>query len=446
MKPVRVVQDIVRPKAAAGTKNGIGFFGALRKAASFKIPFIIWFAVTIVEAVAMVKMAPEALSYQWISRISLAFVNSAPAPNVSQQTAVVRNIVVQLPTSGPLSVAASGTILNALPAIQPGLLPMVQSLKFRASSTVPSVIAKTVIQPAPPKTAPTPTVITAESLLAATTLSAHEQYDGPYKVTFVTDAGTYGKISWDLTQTVLTVGESVPTFSLSYLCDPQPLPPVTDAVDQNPIFNMQTSYTCTVTFTPTAGKDERPESRQFSFMTGAGQLVVTAPPAMDTLLHGNSNSGGFVFRNDNIAPVTVTGLDVDVSYAGLNVSDGPLVLRFEDPVSGASLYEYHMENMAADPSLPFAHAATNIHIPVSFTVAASAQEMFPVEVLGVQRLSVIGVDPTVSVAVRHVDTAQTSAKIVVNSANISWSCIVPVGAYDPNATTGPYATGRVCSQ
>ena len=182
-----------------------------------------------------------------------------------------------------------------LPAIQPGLLPAVPLSFLEATSTAGK---KTAFGASRSTTAPAQTVITAKSLLDATTLSTSERYDGPYKVAFVTDAGTYGKITWDLTKTVLVVGKSISTFSISSSCDPAPNIATAGAADQNPTFDVRI-YVCTLVLTPNSGSDRRSQTKQFSFTTGAGQLVVTSPPAMNTLLQDNINLGGFVFRNDD---------------------------------------------------------------------------------------------------------------------------------------------------
>ena len=271
-------------------------------------------------------------------------------------------------------------------------------------------------------------------------------YDGPYRVTLVTDAGTYGKITWDLSKTTLTIGGSNMTFAASSLCNPTPNVPAANETDQSLTFDIQTSYVCTVSLTPNFGNDKRTMSKQFSFTTGAGQLIVTAPTSMNTILKGGENLGGFVFENDNSKSITLTGMDIDVAYAGLDVTNGPLILRFENPATNVSLDDYHLETLAVDPSRPYAHAGTDIHIPISFTINAASQEMLPVDLLGVQRLNISGVDPTATISVRQVTTNQNLNRIVVDAASISWSCTVPVGEFDPNATSGPYATGRVCAQ
>ena len=223
------------------------------------------------------------------------------------------------------------------------------------------------------------------------------------------------------------------------------MPPY-DAIDQSPTFNVRASYACTINLTPISGSSRQTQSKQYSFTTGAGQLVVTPPSYMNTVLKDNENFGGFVFRNDDAEPVTITGLDIDVSYTALNIADSPLVLRFMDPSTELSLTDYHLENLAVNPSLPYTHAETNIHIPLSFTINASSPKMLPIKILGAHRMSISGVDPTITVTLREVATNQSVTKIVLGSAKLSWSCIVAVGAYDPNATSGPYATGRACQQ
>ena len=165
---------------------------------------------------------------------------------------------------------------------------------------------------------------------------------------------------------------------------------------------------------------------------------------MNTVLANNINFGGFIFRNNDTQPVTITGLNIDVSYNGLNIVNTPLVLRFKNPTTEDSLADYHLEGLAADPSSPYLHAGTGIQIPLSLTLGPANQKMLPVNVLGVQRLSIYGTDPTVAITLRGVTTNQSAGKVVLNSPKISWSCIVPLGSFDPNATSGPYATGQAC--
>lgn len=452
MKPVRIMRDIVRPKTARSANGARTLFGnikgasrAVRRSFSVKIPFFICFVAILAEAVGIVKFAPNI-----IPLVAPQFSDAGTSPDMTvtipQETAMAQNVVTIL----SVNATSSATSSDMLPEIQPGLLPVVQMPSFGTTSTAMSTMAsasstsgKKVSQPKP---APARTTITALSLLGATTLTTTEDRDGPYKVALVTNAGTYGNIAWDLTDTTLAVSKSMPSFSVAFSCDPPPNIPAVDALDQSPTFNVGTSYVCTVNLTATSGSDRKTQSKQFSFTTGAGQLVITQPSSMNTVLTDNTNRGGFVFQNDDAAPVTVNGLDIDVSYQGLNITNSPLILRFEDPATEASIADYHLENLSADPSVPYGYAGIDIHVPLSFTIGAASQKMLPLEILGVHRLGIYGVNPTITITLRQVAINKTQNKIVLNSARISWSCIVPLGAYDPNATSGPYATGQACLQ
>lgn len=449
MKPVRVV-DIVRRKTTAkssGTKAGFGNVKnaakSVLKSSGTKILFFIGFAVILAGAVFVVKIVTEMVPGPSASQLPSAGTNQAAVINVFQETATVQNVVASLSSDS----TSTATRPDTLPEIKPGLLPAVKLLPFKPTSTSTAESnKKTVAKPSRPKPAITPTVITARSLINATTLSMSERHDGPYKTVFVTNAGTYGKITWGLGKTTLKIGKSIPSFSISFSCNPSPNTPIFGAFDQSPTFNVKTSYSCTVGLTPTSGADIRTQSKQFSFTTGAGQLVVTTPSSMDTVLKNDTNFGGFVFRNDDSEPITITGLDIDVSYKGLSVADSPMILRFENPVAKLPFENYHLENLATDPSVPYGHAGENIRIPLSFTIKGLDKRMLPVNVLGVRKLSIYGVDPTITVTLRGVTTNQNLNRIVLGAAKISWSCIVPLGAYDPYATTGPFATGQACRQ
>jgi hypothetical protein len=455
MKPIRVVQDIVRPKTVGKPRGGKAVVMHLKNAAnavsrsfSVKIPFFVWLVIILAEGGYMVKTSPEIISYLSTFQWSAAWVKPDGPASTLQEAMIAQNVVVlSSATSSPVSTSTpNATSSDALSLIEPGLLPMVQMSPFIPVSAATSgkVFSSGIKSNKSKSTSAAPTVITAASLLDATTISMRERYDGPYKITLITDAGTYGKVTWDFTATTLTISKSVPSFSISFSCNPPPNQPVPGAFDQNPTFNVRTSYACTISLTPLSGNDQQTQSKQFSFATDAGQLIVTSPSSMNTVLTDNTNSGGFVFTNDDTEPITVTGLDIDASYRGLNITENPLILRFEDPATETSLADYHLEDLAADPSTSYAHTGTDIQIPVSFTVPASSQKMLPVDILGVHRLGIYGIDPTITIALRQVTTNQNVNRIALNSAKISWSCIVPLGAYDPNATSGPYASGQAC--
>ncbi len=352
---------------------------------------------------------------------------------------MAQNVVASLaavPTSGDMS-------SDTLPAVKPGLLPLVQLPPFKATTTATTRSAPAT-KSSPPKNTVSQVAPTTKAFLDATKFALSETHDGPYEISFTTDAGAYGKITWDLSKTTLTVGNPATNFSVSFTCDPPANLPAPGAMDESPTFSVKTSYVCAVNLAATTGNDKQPQTKPLSFTTGPGQLVITPPSSMNTILTDNTNVGGFVFKNDDAAPVTITGLDLDIAYQGLATFNGPLVMRLEDPSTEASLVDYHLEDLAADPSSANAHAGVSIHIPVSFTIGATSQKLLPVKILGVQRLSVMGVDPFISVAIRHVATNQNLNRIVLSAAKISWSCIVAVGGYNPSATTSPYATGQAC--
>ncbi|MGC9968664.1 MAG: hypothetical protein ABSC29_02955 [Minisyncoccia bacterium] len=344
------------------------------------------------------------------------------------------------------STLSSSTVSSSI-QIATGLLPKVTLL---AQKTVdkPKSTPKKATQTAQPKPIATaaPITVTAQSFLDATTLSLKEQPDGPYEVVLTTNAGAGKNTVWGLDAATLGGSSSLPPFSVSFLCDPPPIMPAPDMSDQNPIFSVRTSYHCTITLTPLSGNDERPRSRTFSFATGPGQFIITRSLAMNTLLTNNKNTGGFVFKNQDANTITVTALNLAISYTALNVNgaNGPFVLRFLDPVTEAPLADYPLENLPANPSLSYTQNADDITIPLSFAVAPGTQKMLPLVVLGVNRMQMSGIDPKITITIHKLTTDQSDARIMLNAAQITWHCVVPVGAYDPNATSGPFATGEAC--
>jgi hypothetical protein len=73
--------------------------------------------------------------------------------------------------------------------------------------------------------------------------------------------------------------------------------------------------------------------------------------------------------------------------------------------------------------------------------------MLPISIIGVQRMQIVGINPAITVTVRGVTSNQNLNRTMFQSAVLSWSCVtIPVGGYNPNATSGPYATGQACEQ
>jgi hypothetical protein len=318
-------------------------------------------------------------------------------------------------------------------AVASGLLPKTQS----SPTETASANKKRVMRAIP---------MTAQSFLAATTFSLRERYDGPYEIKFTTDIGADAPITWGLDTTTIGGDGLVQSFTVSSSCDPAPDLPIPGASDQAPTFDPRTSYDCTIDLTPTTGNDQRTQSRLFSFTTPAGQLIVSPPHNMSTVLQSGQNDGGFIFENNDTKAVTVTGLTFDISYTALNLTIQPLVLNILDPISGAVFSNYHLETLATDPAGPYTHAGTGITIPTSLIIGPLQQKILPLQIMGVNTMRMTGIDPTITLTLRDVarDPGNTDGQLLFSSRQISWSCVVPVGAYDPNATSGPYAMGTAC--
>ena len=397
-----------------------------------EVPFSIGCAVIFVAAFFVF----EIISYPPTIGEGTALVTPAP----QRQIATAAQNVVAL--SPPVAVPASSTESSSV-QIAPGLLPKVTLLTKKTISKPKSAPKPTAT--AAPITA-APTIITAQSFLDNATLSLKERPDGPYEVVLTTNVGAGKNIVWGLETTTLGGSGSFPSSSVSFSCDPLPTMPTPDMNDQNPIFDVRTSYHCAITLVPLSGNDQRSRSKTFSFATGPGQIVVTRPLAMNTLLANNKNSGGFVFKNQDANAITITALNLAISYTAMNTNgaNGPFILRFLDPTTEAPLVDYPLGNLPADPSLPYTQSANNITIPLSFTVPPGTQKMLPLAVLGVNRMQMSGIDPKITITIRGFVTDKSDAKILLNAAQIAWSCVVPVGVYDPNATSGPFATGQAC--
>ena len=340
-----------------------------------------------------------------------------------------------LPRESPTSSGAT-----TIPIIEPGLLPEIVISHFKKS---PTPLAATALKAAPPAPSPKPqTSLSAASLLAATTLSFHERLDGPFGITFTTNAGT--PFTWDLSTSTIG-GGSIPPLSLAYSCTPAPIAPEVSDPNQNPIFTAHQSYDCAVSLTPTSGTDLRPQSKHFSFTVPSGKLIVTPPQSMNTVLKNNRNDGGFVFTNNDTEPITITSLTLNVSYADLTTVYGPLVMRTLDPETGAITGEYDLTSIPADPSRPYAFAKNGIVAPVNVTIPPGGSRIIPIQLVGVDAMSMEHTTPTFSISLAAVATNRTDAAITLTNAALQWSCVVTFQAYDPNATSGPLATGQACN-
>lgn len=397
----------------------------------------------------------HAVSVPVVNDAQPAAVSAEPATIFSSLPSIFANLPDvppgTLPTSTLRFCSASSScgqsalrILGAAAAAAARIASLVNLPVKSSSSSAPKITIIKAPSPAPAVTAAVSShVMTPQEFLQATTVSFKESIHGPFYVMFNTPVVGGNAITWNsLTQTVGGT-KNVPQFAVSVSCNPPPDIASADMPSQDPLFPVNVSYRCAVSLAPTTGSDRRVQSRDFSFTTPSGQLTVASLAISNHVLANDSNASGIVFENQDSLPVTVTGVTVDVSYTALDHSNGPLVLRFSDPITETSLFDYHLENAPKDSTAAFTNRQENISAPLSFTIPAGTQKMLPVSILGVQRMLMPDVKPTVTVTVRSV-TTDHSLKAVLRAPVITWSCVVALGGYNPNATSDPFATGEAC--
>ena len=389
-------------------------------------------------------------------------------PVVLPESAVVYNAAAPipvLPADATFSTAQStSTAVAALPPIPPGMLPKVHVLKFKSATVAAFAAAKikgastapAASNPAPapvikmtasPVTAtPLPSTITAQWILDHTTLSFKERFDGTYAVVFTSALGGNNNLAWGLDQSSIGGTGSIPKFSITFICDPPPAMPAFDSRDQSPAFKVRTTYGCDISLAATSGNDQSMKTKHFDFQTNAGPLVIRLASAIDTVLKNDKNVGSFVFDNEDSDPITVTNVTFDASFVTLSTSSNPLVVRFLDPITENILYDYHLENIPADPAKQFSAAQTGITVPVSFTVPGNTERALPINVVGVRKMSVSGINPSITITLRGVGLTDATIKKELQSPSITWTCVTPTGAYDPNSLTDAFATGQACTQ
>ncbi len=377
---------------------------------------------------------------------SVALVPPPPAAAPLKNVAQAALIMPVPPIAGTAAITFAPT---ATAAVAPGLLPKVTLLKKPEKAAVApvkaaSASAATVPPPQSPQPRPTTaprrtaTFTTADEVLAHTTTTLVRRIGGSYGLTFNVVSGGATVLSWQYGAATIGGTNGIPPFAADYNCNP---PPMGQA---NPLFAVRTDYACTVSLTALTGSDKRTRSAPFTFATGFGEFFASPPANMNTHLTNDENDGGFVFTNEDSKPVSVLSETFTVSYAGLITAYGPLVLRLVDPANAANYIDYHLENIPAVASSSYLHIGTGITLSMPLTVGAANAKMLPVEVLGVHKLSVAGVNPTVSVTLAGIATDRNDIDLELGAPQISWSCVIATGYYDPNATSGPYATGEAC--
>lgn len=377
----------------------------------------------------------------------------APAPGTSATTTLATSTATTTAVAAKKFASSTSTTSTTL-ATSTGLLPIVV-IKIAPTSTPSSTQATTAIitpkkkiVPAPvvaattlKTAAPAPLTMTAAQILANATTSLEQRLGGNYALVFKIISGGKTALTWTYGDTqVGGAASDSAQFSADYNCD---VPPIAN-IGESPLFTVRTTYNCTVALTPLSGTDRRIQSGQFTFATGPGTLSVMTPSSMSTHLVSDENDGGFTFANQDTQPITVTSETFDISFAGLSTSYGPLVLRLVDPKDPTNHLDYHLENTPVNPAVPFTYNVPGITLSFPFTINGSAQKLLPVQILGVHKLSVEGTDPTVKVTLRGFTTDRTDIKRAPGTPQILWSCVVTLAAYDPNATSGPFATGDAC--
>ena len=320
------------------------------------------------------------------------------------------------------------------------------SLQAAANEIGTSSLVRPIAKPpviAIPVAAPVAT-LSASDMLADTTFSLKEVWNGLFELKFTTTNGS-AALPWDLSMATIGGTDGVPTLSTTYSCSPGPQMPVPGAFDQNPGFLPRTQYSCTISVTPTSGADQRTQSKSISFSTPPGQLVVSADANMDQVLTDGENDGGITFNNEDTTTSTIRGLTIDVSFTDFNLLNGPLVLRVIDPATGQTISDYHLEKAPVDPSTPYTNTQTGIVIPLNFAIPAQHQKMLPIEILNVQKMLMQGSTPQITVTVKNVQTAESGVKTNLSSPVVHWQCTVALGGYNPNATgTDVFGAAGVC--
>jgi len=368
-----------------------------------------------------------------------AVVQTTIAPSPSQNIASVNDTVIP-PKQESTSTTISPETAGSLPIVILSPHKASTTTKTKATSTA-QISAITAPKIAVPNIAAS--AITAQWLSDNTKLSFKQKRDGTYEAVFTTKTG--GKdLVWGVEDAFIGGTTGIPKFAFSFSCNPPLEVPPPDSPDQTMFFKVRTTYDCTIGFAATSGNSQEMRSKNMHIETGPGQLAVAPPLAMNTLLADDSNQGGFVFTNNDTKAITITKLVLDLSYTGLSMLNGPIVMRVVDPSNETPFLDYHMENMAANPVGSYTHTASGVEAQINFTLGPSSQKLLPIQLLGVHRMSVFGVDPSATITLRALTTDSNDVPIVLSIPQIRWSCVVPLGAYDPNATSGPFAMGVAC--
>ncbi len=322
-------------------------------------------------------------------------------------------------------------IINPSPILVLPVPTSTELIETAVSTTTSTALAAAVAPLSSPKPAPTASVpkpkqsfapkpATVQSILEGTTFSLGKRSDGTYWVSLRTDIGNGSGFDWGFSDSSIGGSGSVPQMKTSFLCDPQWISPPSNSPDQNPIFDVNTSYSCNISLTDAM---LRIAEKKITFKTENGRLVVKSSNLGTTLRSGTDNNG-FVFDNQSDSPINVNGIVVDVSFRSLNTSS-PIALRFYSPDNESLISDFQIQNSPPDP-LKLNFKTTQgivVSFPFTFTVKPRSQRMLPVQILGVQPLNEVGINPEIDIVLRQVNYDNQGIKISLVSPAISWSCI-----------------------
>ena len=325
---------------------------------------------------------------------------------------------------------ALGTIgeITELKSMVGGLLPAVKLNLSPATTIQPKQALQPQKKETPQVKLPSVSKIsTPQDFLNATSFLLNQKIDGSYFLSFRANAGS-DNISWGFTDETVGGTVSIPKMNISYSCNPQWNAPATNSPDQNPTFGLNTSYSCDISVIDSL---MRTANKKINFQTGAGRLVIKSSN-LSTLLKSGVNANGFVFDNQSDAKLAITDIVFDISFKSLNVSS-PIIVRFINPDNESSFSDFPVQEFLADSAKPDMKIGTGIKPSLSFNLNPHSQRLLQVQVLGVQQLLTVGVNPEFNVILRQAVIDNSNIKTVFFSPAISWSCIT----FDPrNSLTG----------
>lgn len=278
-------------------------------------------------------------------------------------------------------------------------------------------------------------ILTPQDVLNTTSFSLNQRIDGQYIASLHTKIGTGSAIDWGFYSDTIGGTASIPKMNATYSCDPQWNPAPYNSSDQNPTFDMATSYNCDISLTDSL---LRTATKRISFQTGAGRLFVNSSN-LSTQLKSGSNENGFVFDNQSDSKITINSLTFDVYFKALNVSS-PIIMRFVNPDNSASYLDFPVQNIPVSAADSGARTAAGMQASFSFSINPRSQRLLTVQLFGIQQLMTVGINPEFKVILRQINTDNPNLKTVLFSPTISWVCI----PFDPTTSVTSIPTEQNC--